>query len=209
MISAADAVLPMPISPIAIASAPAAIARAIRSCRSARRRGLPFRRSARLARRIARAVPDFGGDQMRMRRQVGCDARVDHPDLDAGRGRERIDARPSGEERRDHRGGDARRIARDAFFGQPVIAREDEQHDALDLRREIMADQPELHREILDAAERARRLRLAVDVGAQRRLERAVDGLDRQAFHRVILRRPHHSILLSGGERTAIRSNQC
>jgi hypothetical protein len=59
-----------------------------------------------------------------------------------------------------------------------VIAGEHQQHDALDLRREAVADQPELHREVFDAAERARRLRLAVDARAQCRLECTVDRLN-------------------------------
>jgi len=110
-----------------------------------------------------------------VRRQAGRNAGIDHLDLDAGRGRERVHARPSGKERRDHRSRDARRIARHALFGEPMVAREHQEHDALDLRCEAVADQAELHREVLDAAERSRRFRLAVDTRAQRRLERAVD----------------------------------
>ncbi len=138
------------------------------------------RRQRRLARGVARARSHLGGDQIRMRRQLGRDARIDHLDLDAGRGRERVDARASREERRDHRCRDARRVARHALFGEPMVGGEHQEHDALDPRREAVADQPDLHREVLDAAERAGRLRLAVDARAQRRLERAVDRVNRR-----------------------------
>ena len=100
--SAADVVLPMPISPIATMSVPASIASATIDAPRARQSLAP-RGKRRFARGVAAAAPGLGVDQFGMRRDIRIDAGIDHLHVDAGCPRQRIDAGASGQIGRDHR----------------------------------------------------------------------------------------------------------
>jgi ribosomal protein L13E len=59
-----------------------------------------------------------------------------------------------------------------------VVAGEHQQHGVIYARLGRLSDQAELQRQFLDAAERARRLGLAVDPRTQRGLMRAIERRD-------------------------------
>ncbi len=61
-----------------------------------------------------------------------------------------------------------------------MVGGEDEHGRAFGARRLWIPDQAELNREILQPAERAERLRLAVHAGTKLRLERLIDRFDLQ-----------------------------
>jgi hypothetical protein len=61
-----------------------------------------------------------------------------------------------------------------------MVGSEDEDGRAPGARHQRVPDQAELDREILKPAERAERLRLAVNSGTELRLERSIDRFDLQ-----------------------------
>ena len=114
-----------------------------------------------------------------MRGQIRVDAGIDHLHVDIAGPRQRVDAGAPGQIGRDHRGGDAGRIERNALGGDAVIGREHEHRGARGARRQRMPDRSELNREVFQPAERAERLCLAIDPRPELRRERRIDRLDR------------------------------
>ena len=113
-----------------------------------------------------------------MRREIRVDACIDHLHVDITGPRQRADAGTPGQIGRDHRGRDTGRIKRNALRGDAVIGREYEHRGVFGARRQRMPDRSELNREILQPAERAERLGLAIDPRPQLRFERRIDRLD-------------------------------
>jgi hypothetical protein len=133
--------------------------------------------------RVAGPSADLAGQEFRMLRQLRIDPRVDHPQLGADRAGEGIGAGLAGQEGRDHRLGDGGGIGRHAFGRQAVIAREDGQQGLVHRRRRAPGDQPQAYRQVLDAAQGAERLGLAVDQGAQPDRMGDVDRRDGRQGH--------------------------
>ena len=204
MIRAAEAVLPMPISPITRASAsePAAIsAPRRRACSTSTSVSAGSTAALREPRRTLASI------------STGCEAMsastpASTTDDVAGAG-ERVDARAAGQEGRDHGEGDSGRIGRHTLGVHAVIAGEDVGFHPVDAGRFRSLHQADLDRQVLQPAERARRLGLAVHQGAQAGGERGIERREggRDVAHRpTILARAGMSRLASSMAATSSRA---
>ena len=92
---------------------------------------------------VKSAVPrrDLAGQQPGDRLEVGGHPHVDHRDLGAGLGRERVDHRPAGQEVGDHLGGHLLRPRADALRVHAVVGGEDRDAGRLGQRRRAAARQ--------------------------------------------------------------------
>ena len=130
---------------------------------------------------VGRSAGDIVGDQVGVLGELGGDARIDNRYVAAHGASEGVGAGLARQEGRDHGGGDVGRIGRDGGLVEPMVAGEDQQAGAIAARIWPAGDQGEAHGEVLDAAQGAGRLGLAVDQGAELGLAGAVEGGDHAA----------------------------
>jgi len=129
--------------------------------------------------------------------QLGGDAHVDHPDVDPGRSGKGVGGGAAGQEGADHRRRHFGWILRDAFLRQAVVAGENQQRAGASLRFRGVPDHAKADRQILDPAQRTRRLGLAVDPRAQHGFQRPVERPDR-GQQRHSMRRRHQGTFRPG-----------
>ena len=158
----------MPISPKATASQAPSAPSARPAARARVALGGGHRR---LAQRVAGAGADAAGEEVGVVDRRAGDAGVDDAQGGADRAGEDVGGGVAGEEVQQHLPGDGLRVGGDAFVRQAVVAGEDGELAGAHPRVERALGAGDRGGEVLDAAEGAERLGLAVDPPAEGRLE--------------------------------------
>jgi hypothetical protein len=132
---------------------------------------------------VGRAGRDLGVDQPRALAEVVVDAGIDHGEIQPELAGEYVDRRAAGEEVLHHLPGHVLRVGGHAGTRRAVVAGEDDDVRLAQFGFQGLLQQRDLVRERLQAAERAARLGLAVDLVLDRGGEQRVGRGDGVGLH--------------------------